>query len=541
MSPSRGIGLSLRWNPVIIKELRARMRGARAFVILTGFLLLLGLFLYGLYQALVSGQRYWGGGAPLGAMIGRSLFISLALFELFVVCFITPALTSGAISGERERKTLDILLVTPLSPWSILWGKLVASLSYVLLLILAAVPMASLIFLFGGVTLADMLRALAILLLCALTFGVLGLFFSVWLRRSGRAMVASYVILLLLAVGVYFLYGVIGVVRQSEPPRVILLPSPVAAMASALGEYVDPGSFRSSGGALLPLVRALSGRFDGAPGDRSVLIRPLWHYTAGIYLVASLALFLASVWLLQPIRRRHLRPVEIVGLAVLVVALIAVGYGVYGPPSYERFGVLSRPRPTPAPPPMRAMPPPPVVVEKVIAVTPPIVKEGAAEEIQLPPGRSPEQLGKVYAAVVQSLIAAGEDRPESLSIYDTTGLGPLSDPLLDGSEPRRLPSTTLDVLSARVEERTGIPVAVVHHEEGEPVEWAGGEGEMRIGFGAPTWFDDGRVRVPVVSVTSSGAEEARICVLTEEEEDWVVAECGMLVREEKPDEGQQGQ
>ncbi|MCS7220015.1 MAG: ABC transporter permease [Anaerolineae bacterium] len=342
----------MRVNPILVKELRSRMRGPRAFVILTLFLLLLGAFAYGLYDMLTFSWIFSSGGPPLGAVVGYSVFTGLALFELTLVCIITPALTANAISSEVERRTLDMLLATPLSSAAILWGKLISALSYVFLLILAAVPMASIVFIFGGVTLTDILRALGILVICALTLGILGLFFSTWLRRGGRATVASYIILLLLALGTYFLYIVVGIVRNATPPRAILLLNPVAAMASALSEDMRWGMFMPVTSPFVPLVWTLSGNPMDSPQalkGNGPGLRPLWHYTAGLYAVIALGLYLASVQMLKPSQRWRLRRAEILKLMVLLLALIGIGYALYGPPSYARFGSFTVTTPTPMP------------------------------------------------------------------------------------------------------------------------------------------------------------------------------------------------
>src|SRR5438132_3391305 len=83
-------------------------------------------------------------GSP--ANYGQALFLSLVIFQMVLLAFITPALTAGAISSERERQTIDLLFVTKLPSFSILWGKLLASMSFVLLLLLLSVPIFSLCF-----------------------------------------------------------------------------------------------------------------------------------------------------------------------------------------------------------------------------------------------------------------------------------------------------------------------------------------------------------------------------------------------------------
>ena len=172
--------LNLRANPIVVKELRSRMRGARAFIILTGVLVLLAGVSYVFYRIVLAATRY--SNSPIGPQIGYTLLVALMLVEMLIVCFITPAVTAGAISGEKEKLTYEMLFTTPLRPSSILWGKLLSALAYVFLLILASIPMASLVFVYGGITLADMVKAMAVLVATAITLGVVGTTVSAWLK-----------------------------------------------------------------------------------------------------------------------------------------------------------------------------------------------------------------------------------------------------------------------------------------------------------------------------------------------------------------------
>jgi hypothetical protein len=65
-------------------------------------------------------------------------------------------------------------------------------LTYVFLLILAAVPMESLAFVLGGVVVEELALALIILLVTALAFAAVGLFFSSWLRTTLASTVLTY-------------------------------------------------------------------------------------------------------------------------------------------------------------------------------------------------------------------------------------------------------------------------------------------------------------------------------------------------------------
>lgn len=220
-------------NPMLVKELRGRMRGGRPYAVLTVFLLVLVGVGYAINQLITSQARM--GATVLSAQVGQSLFSGLALCELFLVVFLAPALTSSAISGEREQLTYEMLLTTPLRPVRILWGKLIAALIYLFLLVFAAVPLFSVVLVFGGVAPRDMGKALALLSIAAVLFGAIGLCCSALARRTAQATVLSYTVILLLlglSTGTAGLWGSLSTpLGQPVPPPVLYL-NPFSAMVS---------------------------------------------------------------------------------------------------------------------------------------------------------------------------------------------------------------------------------------------------------------------------------------------------------------------
>ncbi|MCR4406762.1 MAG: ABC transporter permease [Anaerolineae bacterium] len=189
-------------NPVMLKELRGQMRGWRAFAVLTVYLLLLSCVTIVLYLAVYTTYSAAGvGGTLIGVRVGRTLFSGIVLLELLLMCFIAPAFTVGAISGERERLTYDLLVITLLRPRSIVAGKLGAALAYVVLLILAALPLQSLAFILGGVSPAELFIAQSGLLVTALISASLGLFFSSLVRSTFLSTVLTYSVILFVTGG----------------------------------------------------------------------------------------------------------------------------------------------------------------------------------------------------------------------------------------------------------------------------------------------------------------------------------------------------
>ncbi len=187
---------AFRLNPVMVKELRGRMRGIRGFAIITIFLTLMSFFTILLY--LLQAPR---GGVVVTGELGRQLFIGVLFIELMLIIFIVPALTAGAITTERERKTYDLLQTTLITKATFVVGKMQSALGYIVLLLLSAIPLQSIAFLFGGVSEQELILALMVLLVSAITLGAFGMFFSSITERTLAATIRSYTVAIGITVG----------------------------------------------------------------------------------------------------------------------------------------------------------------------------------------------------------------------------------------------------------------------------------------------------------------------------------------------------
>lgn len=185
---------AFRLNPVMLKELRGRMRGVRAFAVMTVYLSLMSGFTLLLY--LVYGSYSRASGSAAAGEIGRVLFLGVVGIELLLIVFIAPAFTAGAITGERERQTYDLLQTTLLATPSFVIGKLESALGYILLLLLSGIPLQSIAFLFGGVTEAELVLSFIILLVTAVALGTVGIYFSAAMPRTLVASVRAYSVIL---------------------------------------------------------------------------------------------------------------------------------------------------------------------------------------------------------------------------------------------------------------------------------------------------------------------------------------------------------
>lgn len=347
-------------NPIMVKEFRSRMRGWRAFAILTVYLLLMALFSYGLYRIILLSPPY---GTPLSPMIGQSLYAAIANLSMFFVVFLMPALTATAISSEQEKLTLEMLLATPLSAHSVLIGKLVASAGYIILLLFAAIPMISLVFIFGGVTLPDLLLVTLMILATAITVGMVGLFFSAWRKRTIQAIVLSYMTVLILIIGTYVVYIFWSILIQDFAPRYILMANPFSGLASALAG----GRVNDSPMMLFGLLSGW-GRFMDDP-DKVDQVRALWHYTLAFDIGLTGLLYLLSSRFIQPVRRWRIGWPGLAGAAVIAILYLGIVTAIFYP-DIQTEQELRRATPTPVPAPVPMAPAP--------VVPPPLEQRDAA-------------------------------------------------------------------------------------------------------------------------------------------------------------------
>lgn len=188
----------MRLNPVFEKEMKRNSRSGRISWIIFVCNLLLALVAFICYFS-ESGQL--GYLAPTSYSVPINCYILMTYLLFLLVVLSIPAVAGGSVSQEREKKTLDVLLTTNLNPWRIITGKLEASLGVVFILTVSALPVLSLVVVFGGVGLGGLLLMAGGLLFTGIFIGSIGIFCSVMFRRTTVATVLSYVIVVFLVVG----------------------------------------------------------------------------------------------------------------------------------------------------------------------------------------------------------------------------------------------------------------------------------------------------------------------------------------------------
>ncbi|HEX3266173.1 MAG TPA: ABC transporter permease subunit [Candidatus Limnocylindrales bacterium] len=251
-------------SAIVVKELRGRMRGRRAFIVVTIHVLLLAVFAWMLQrineEQIRNFSSFGGQATYAGATVGRGIFLGLLMLQTLMVSVLAPAATAGAISSEREHQTLDLLAVTPISSFAIVLGKLFSALAWVFILILASIPVTALVFVYGGVAPDDVVRGYAVLFATVIGLGSIGIFFSALTRRTGASTGLTFVMTLVLVIGTFFLWvyfsttgevSATGVRRQ--PSEAVLYLNPFVAQADVLCGTED-GAFGGTCGLISSIL-----------------------------------------------------------------------------------------------------------------------------------------------------------------------------------------------------------------------------------------------------------------------------------------------
>lgn len=247
----------MRNNPVYKREIMVRARSYRMPLIIFVFnAVLAAAALLNMYQTVAQ--------VRVSDTIQYSSFLQLyafvAILEFLLLMFIMPALTSGSISGERERQTLELLFTTKMSPKDIILGKLFSAVEQLMVLVVSSLPIVLLTFVYGSVDFMDLGLLLVCFVIVAFFAGGIGILFSALIRRSTFSNVCTYGVLLLLVVGTYMLnifilnmneIGISNMMIQPGETRPaadtgaaawLLLLNPVATFGEILGNQVAGGA-----------------------------------------------------------------------------------------------------------------------------------------------------------------------------------------------------------------------------------------------------------------------------------------------------------
>lgn len=188
------MNLAMLSLPLLTKELIEQAQSKRTYILRVVY----AVILYGFALFQYSGVGLPGG--PSGLMNfgrGHDLFGQLVAIQAALIFLLLPAITSGALTIEKEKDTLAILLLTKLKPWTIIFEKYFSRILAMGTYQLLSLPLFAIIYGMGGVELYEVTAAIGMLISVTMFVAAVSILCSTWFRTTSTAFVMTYVAILL--------------------------------------------------------------------------------------------------------------------------------------------------------------------------------------------------------------------------------------------------------------------------------------------------------------------------------------------------------
>ncbi len=198
------------FGPILWYDLVRTSRRARTYFVRGTYLLILFAVL---------SMMYWGewvgryGPPPSNSEIARfasRFFYTFLITQFVLIVFLTPAYTAGAVADEKQKKTIQFLLVTDLRSHEIILGKLGSRLAHLGLLLLAGLPVLGVVQFLGGVDPHLVLAGFAGTAVTLASAAGVSLLASVIARPPRSALLLAYVFIILYVVLCAIGYGILS-------------------------------------------------------------------------------------------------------------------------------------------------------------------------------------------------------------------------------------------------------------------------------------------------------------------------------------------
>ena len=194
-SPREDLGLTDRIflaieNPVLRRELLTALRSYKAFILQFLYLAILGAIVWLAWPTEQITSR---------DALTRTLFHTFGMSQLVLLSIMAPAFAASAMTIEKERRCIDLLMTSPIRPGTILMGKYMSSVVYLFLTLVSTAPVIAVVMWLPGLGPLEIAGLYILLFSVAAAFGMVGLTCSVFFARSQTSLSITYMLVLPMA------------------------------------------------------------------------------------------------------------------------------------------------------------------------------------------------------------------------------------------------------------------------------------------------------------------------------------------------------
>jgi ABC-type transport system involved in multi-copper enzyme maturation permease subunit len=288
---------------LVVKEFQTWLRGRLTFAAFTLLVLLIALLVF-LLGILILAPDANAAPALFSTtsttstnlvVANRAMFLfgAVGLCVILAAAVVAPTVAASAFAGERERGTLDLLLLQGPGAMRIVLGKVLAALVFSLLLLIVAAPFFAPAWSFGGVGADQVIALTSILCTTTLLFCAVGVFFGALLPGALQASLFSQGVALFLLFGTLGLHMALLALGSSEVAKPLLWLNPFLALLSGGGPVTD--AFARGAPVAYRTVLSLPPQ-TWAPG----VLLPAWVIASLAWTLLALGLVSAAAMAIDP-------------------------------------------------------------------------------------------------------------------------------------------------------------------------------------------------------------------------------------------------
>lgn len=297
--------MKIRLNPIVKKDLKVTVRSMRMSWGLFAYEAALTMaFLLALLIIQVE-SRYTYNGNIYSSLV--YLFPVVAAAQVCIVALYMPIITATSISGEKERQTFDIMMTTCMSPFSIVFGKVLSAVLRILFYVAASTPIMALSFVVGGLSWSYLFYYLLAIIVFSMFAGSIGILSSALCRKSVAAVLLSFVLYFIfymmtfipLIIYAIFGYSIYGQEHYGES-MLLLLVNPVVFFEEFFMQIMTGVSIFGMEGGTFSYYQDEVGlvTYTLAHGK-------IWMFvSAGCILLVSFLFMAMAAWKINPLHSR---------------------------------------------------------------------------------------------------------------------------------------------------------------------------------------------------------------------------------------------
>ena len=282
-------------NPVLRREIQTSFRNRKVFA---------AIIVYVAVLMAVAGCMFWSEiynsyNFNFDPANINTLYVLMAVMQLFLIIIIVPAITGGSINGEKERQTFDLLLVSRMKPCSIVAGKLLAGICLMSVMIVASAPVFAVTIQFGGASAKEVILLMIYFLADTVGIGAISIFFSSLVKKTSLSAVIVYAIYAFMTVGTFVIFilysNYMQTTMNSDPSR----------YAYCIAMALNP--FSSVLAVICSQIGSAAVFNINIENYASVQYINIWSMHIGINIVITVLAVLGAAKLIDPLRRKTKR------------------------------------------------------------------------------------------------------------------------------------------------------------------------------------------------------------------------------------------